>query len=108
MAAFNFHRRRTRRWWYVGATLVAAAFFAVFFVASSGAVTGSPSNFESQDALNNANPPVPDGNMTNDVSGNSDWNCFANGKATGFVATGITVGATCSSNLVSANALAKS
>jgi hypothetical protein len=83
----------------------------VFFVASSGAVTGSPSSFESQDALNNATPPVPDGNMTNDVTGHSDWNCFANGGAsntTGFVTSGITVGSTCSSALVKGNAVAKS
>lgn len=67
MAAFNFHRRQTRRWWYAGATLVAAAFFAVFFVVGAGAVTDSPSNFESAD-----------GNMTLGTSGNTDWNCFVN------------------------------
>ncbi len=74
-------------------------------------MTGSPSNFESQDAaVPNSNPPLPDANMTNDVSGNSDWNCFANGGAsdtTGFVKSGITVGQTCSSALVKANAVAK-
>jgi hypothetical protein len=73
MAAFRFQQRRTRRWWYAGATLVAAMFFVVFFVASSGAtaVTGSPSNFESND-----------GNMTNDTGTSTvkstDWNCFVN------------------------------
>jgi hypothetical protein len=111
MAAFNFHKRQTRRWWYIGATLVAVAFFTVFFVSGAFAVTGSPSNFESQDALNSATPPVPDGNMTNDVSGNSDWNCFANGgssNTTGFVTSGITVGSTCSSSLAKASAVAKS
>jgi Bacterial Ig-like domain (group 3) len=95
---------------------MAVAFFTVFFVGGAFAVSGSPSNFESQDALNNANPPVPDGNMTVDTTGNSDWNCFANGGATdtsGFVKSGITVGtgtpaATCNTNLVKANALAKS
>ena len=101
MAAFNFHRRRTRRGWYVGAaTLAIAALFAVVFVASSGAiVSGSPSNFESLDALNNANPPVPDGNMTNDVSGNSDWNCFAGHDGFHSPASDITGTSNCSSSL---------
>ena len=73
MTAFKFHERRTRRWWYGGGlTLVATLFFVVFFVASSGAVvSGSPSNFESND-----------GNMTNDTGTatvkSTDWNCFTN------------------------------
>jgi Prealbumin-like fold domain len=70
MAAFNFHRRQTRRWWYAGVTLIAAAFFTVFFVVGAsatgiGALSGSPSNFESGD-----------GNMVLNTSGNTDWNCF--------------------------------
>jgi hypothetical protein len=67
MAAFNFHRRRTRHWWYVGATLVAAAFFAVFFVAGAGAVSGSPSGFESGDG---------DMVLTSLDGSHTDWNCF--------------------------------
>src|SRR5882724_6080418 len=70
MTAFRFNQRRTRRWWYAGATLMAAALFAVFFVVGAGAVTGTPSGFESGDGnmvLNGAvtNPPTA-----------TDWNCF--------------------------------
>jgi hypothetical protein len=101
---------RRRRWLFL-CTTVAALAAAAFFIAGAGAVTGSPSNFESQDAaVPNSDPPLPDANLTNDVSGNSDWNCFANGGATdttGFVKSGITVGSTCSSSLVKANAVAK-
>jgi hypothetical protein len=77
MAAFNFHRRKTRRWWYAGVTLVAAAFFAVFYVAGAsaiGALSGSPSGFESGD-----------GNVALDATTlhtNTDWSCFKG--STGF------------------------
>ena len=67
MAALNFHRRRTRRGWYAGVTLVAAAFFAVFFVAGAGAVSGSPSGFESADG---------DMVLTSLDGNHTDWNCF--------------------------------
>jgi Prealbumin-like fold domain len=72
---------RRRRWWYAGATLVAAAVFVVFFVASSGAVTGSPSNFESDD-----------GNMVLNASGDTDWNCFQGTDAFATLASGTPVG----------------
>jgi hypothetical protein len=76
---------------------VVAAFFCVFYVGGAFAIISgppaSPSNFE-----------AGDGNMTNDTVGNADWNCFANGKSSGFPASGVTVGSTCSSNLVYANA----
>ena len=59
-----------RRRWAFGATLLAATAATVLFVVSAGAiVTGSPSNFESND-----------GNMTVEEAGHTDWNCFANGK----------------------------
>jgi hypothetical protein len=73
------------------------AFFTVFFVGGAFAIISgppaSPSSFE-----------AGDGNMTNDTAGHADWNCFANGKSTGFPASGVTVGSTCSSKLVDANA----
>src|SRR4051812_39423772 len=102
---------RRRRWLFVCTTLVAFA-AAAFFISGAGAIVlGSPSNFESSDApVPNSNPPLADANMTVETANNSDWNCFANGGAsdtTGFVKSGITVGQTCSSNLVKANALAK-
>ena len=102
---------RRRRWLFLCTTVAALAVAAFFISGAAAIVPGSPSNFESLDALNNANPPLHDGNMTNDVVNDSDWNCFANGGAndtTGFVKSGITVGSTCSSNLVKANAVAKS
>ena len=62
--------------------LGAALIFAVFFVASSGAVTGSPSGFESGD-----------GNMTLQTVANpptaTDWNCFAGANNTGGFATSV-------------------
>ncbi len=77
MTAFRFNQRRTRRWWYAGATLMAAALFAVFFVVGAGAVTGSPSGFESGDG--NMTLQTTDGTTT-------DWNCFTN--QAGFAANG--------------------
>src|SRR5262245_27321620 len=100
---------RRRRWLFLCTSLV-ALIAAGFFISGAGAIVpNSPSSFESSDApVPNSNPPLPDANMTNDVANDSDWNCFANGNATGFVASGITVGQTCSSNLVFSGALAKS
>jgi Prealbumin-like fold domain len=93
MSVLRLGQRRWRRWWYAGVTLVAAAFFAAFsVVAASANVAGSPSNFESGD-----------GNMVVTTAGNSDWNCFANGKGTGF-ANGINVGASGCTNLAYGNA----
>src|SRR5438128_2672477 len=78
-----------RRRWVFGTTLLAAAAAIALFVMSAGAiVTGSPSNFE-----------LNDGNMTVEEAGHTDWNCFANGNATGFVTSGISVGKTCFSAL---------
>jgi hypothetical protein len=90
---------------------MAVALFTVFFVGGAFAtVTGSPSNFESLDALNNATPPLHDGNMTVDTANSADWNCFANGKSTGFTASGTTVSTgsgSCNSNIDYSAALAK-
>jgi hypothetical protein len=60
-------RRRTR---LLLLTALVASAFTVLFVASSGAVTGSPSGFESAD-----------GNMTLTTTGNTDWNCFVGSDA---------------------------
>ena len=102
---------RRRRWLFLCTTLVALAAAAFFISGASAIVPNSPSNFESQDApVPSSNPPLPDGNMTNDVANDSDWNCFANGGAsntTGFVTSGILGGTNCSGNLVKANAVAK-
>ena len=91
MTAFRFHQRRTRRWWYAGATLMAAALFAVFFVVGAGAVTGSPSGFESGD-----------GNMTLQAASGTDWNCFQGttgpgGSAFATLASGTPAGCTVTS-----------
>jgi hypothetical protein len=67
MSAFRFGQRHRRRWSYALATVVAVTLATVFVAARSGAVTGSPSHFESSD-----------GNMTLETSGNTDWNCFVN------------------------------
>ena len=56
-----------RRKWVFGAAMLAAAAAMAFFVVGAGAVTGSPSSFESGD-----------GNMVLNTSGNTDWNCFVN------------------------------
>jgi len=59
-------------------------------------VSGSPSGFESSD-----------GNMTVEGTSAADWNCFANGVAPGFAASGINTGTgTCSTALVPGNAVA--
>lgn len=77
--------------------LAILALVVVFMPGRSGAVVnGSPTNFESSD-----------GNMTVEGSPGADWNCFANGVATGFQASGVTVGTgTCSGSLKAANAAA--
>src|SRR5438309_886149 len=72
-----------RRQWVLGTTSLAAAAVVFFVVSAVAEVSGSPSKFESND-----------GNMTVQTAGHTDWNCFANGKSTGF-ASGITVGQTC-------------
>jgi hypothetical protein len=91
----------------IGATLAAAVAFVVF-VAGAGALSTSPSGFESNDGGSGlaANMTVEGTTSVSNGSQFADWNCFANGKATGFVASGINVGAgSCSSKLVYANAL---
>jgi hypothetical protein len=86
-------RRRTR---LIVLTALAASALGVFFVMGAGAVvSGSPSSFESGD-----------GDMTVGTANNSDWNCFAGNDGFHSPASDITVGAACSSNLVTANALA--
>jgi hypothetical protein len=71
MSLGSFRRRPIRRRWAVGIPTVVMIALVVLFVASSGAVTASPSNFESND-----------GNMTNDTGTSlvksTDWNCFTN------------------------------
>jgi hypothetical protein len=71
MSLGSFRQRPIRRRWPIGITTVVMIAAIAFFVASSGAVTGSPSNFESAD-----------GNMTNDTGTatvkSTDWNCFTN------------------------------
>jgi Prealbumin-like fold domain len=62
---------RRRRWLFV-LCLVVALGAAAFFIAGAGAVTGTPSGFESGD-----------GNMLLGQSGNTDWNCFAGPSNTG-------------------------
>jgi hypothetical protein len=65
---------------------------------SRAVVNGSPSNFESND-----------GNMTVQTTGNTDWNCFANGNSSGF-ASNITVstgGQTCATGLNFGDAAAR-
>src|ERR1700751_4899298 len=62
---------RRRRWLFLFTTIAALA-AAAFFIAGAGAVTGSPSGFESAD-----------GNMTLQTSGKNDWNCFAGPSNTG-------------------------
>jgi Prealbumin-like fold domain len=84
MAAFKFHRRKTRRWWYTGATLVAAALFGVFYVAGAGALSTSPSGFETNDGSSGTAA-----NMIVDANNHADWNCFANDSLSNFVSSGI-------------------
>ena len=55
---------RRRRWLFLCTTVVAFA-VAAFFIAGAGAVTGTPSGFESGD-----------GNMTLLGGSGTDWNCF--------------------------------
>lgn len=74
---------RRRRWFFLCATAAAIAAAVLFIPGAFAIVSGSPSNFESND-----------GNMTVETAGHADWNCFANGKSSGF-ASGITVGASC-------------
>src|SRR5215467_4988260 len=86
---------RRRRWLFLCTTL-AALLVAGFYISGAAAIVpGSPSNFESLDAFVSGSTTLHDGNMTNDANGDSDWNCFANGNSTGFVASGTTVGSTC-------------
>lgn len=65
---------------------------------SGAVVSGSPSAFEASD-----------GNMTVEAANAADWNCFANGAATGFTASGTHTTestGTCSASLDDSNALA--
>lgn len=55
---------RRRRWLFLACLVVTVGVGGVF-IAGAGAVTGSPSKFESGD-----------GNMLLGTSGNTDWNCF--------------------------------
>ena len=84
---------RGKRTWGV---LAAAAALAIgITIPAMAVVSGSPSQFESND-----------GNMTVQTAGNTDWNCFANGNASGF-ASGITVGQACHSPLNFSEAAAR-
>src|SRR6516165_9229054 len=86
---------RRRRWMFVGVPLAVTAAMAYFVVGAGAIVSGSPSQFESND-----------GNMTVQTAGNTDWNCFANGNSSGF-ASGITVGQACHSPLNFSEAAAR-
>ena len=84
---------RGKRTWGV---LAAAAALAIgITIPAMAVVSGSPSQFESND-----------GNMTVQTAGNTDWNCFANGNSSGF-ASGITVGQACHSPLNFSEAAAR-
>lgn len=78
---------RRRRWLFLSATLAALG-AAAFFIAGAGAVTNSPSGFESGD-----------GNMTlQTTSGTAtDWNCFAGSGNTGGFATTVSSPTGCKS-----------
>lgn len=66
---------RRRRWVFV-VTALAAIASAAFFISAAGAVTGSPSGFESSDG---------DMVLTTTGGGHTDWNCFAGpGNSGGF------------------------
>ena len=67
MAVFNLNNRRTRRLWFALSSVTAAMLFAFGMVLGAGAVTGSPSGFESSDG---------DMVLTTTTGTNTDWNCF--------------------------------
>src|SRR5437870_5031406 len=73
-----------RRHWLFLLCLVSAISAAAISITGAGAVTGSPSGFESSD-----------GNMVLDTSGNTDWNCFAGSGNTGGFSTSVSSPAGC-------------
>jgi len=82
---------RRRRWLFLCTTIAAFAAAGFYISGAFATITGppaSPSSFE-----------AGDGNMLNDVNGNADWNCFANGNSTGFAATGVNIDHACSTKL---------